>query len=287
MADNQAGFLEGAQFSPNPQTDWGAIVRTGHGVVNFGNPSAQVVNFYWNAVPHAGKSREAGRPMYERKIFVTVNEPGDRLQQVNREIEESDKQRWPMQWRAFLENRAQVPEGTPIDNLFPVNPDISGTLRGWGVHTVEQLANLSAHGIDSIGMGAQGWVNSAQTYLARAAKGVGHHEIETLKQAHEHEKRTLQAQVTQLVGQVEKLTAIVQGTNPGYVAAQLAQASVAFNPPSTPQVPLKPVPEAKPWEEAPQGFFNPEGAEPVKPKPRGGWPKGKPRTPKGDTPNGE
>ena len=37
-----------------------------------------------------------------------------------------------------MQNKAQVPEGTPIDLLYPENPAIGATLRGSGVQTIEQ-----------------------------------------------------------------------------------------------------------------------------------------------------
>jgi hypothetical protein len=118
------------------------------------------------------KSVEEGRPFFENKIFVKIHPPGERLNIVDREASDTDKRRFPMQWAQFQQNSPQVSNGTPIEMLFAANPATAAALQASGVHTVEQCAALSAHAIETIGMGAQTWVNEATRYLEVANKGV-------------------------------------------------------------------------------------------------------------------
>src|SRR6202035_5847395 len=143
------------------------------GIVQYGGGDAsQVVMFYMRPVRDPAKSTEAGRPWFEDKIFVRIHPPGERLNILDREATDVDKRRFPLQWAQFKDNAPQVSTGTPIDMLFAANPSIAAALKASGVHTVEQCAQLSAHAIETIGMGAQQWVNEATRYLEVANKGV-------------------------------------------------------------------------------------------------------------------
>ena len=146
--------------------DWGGIVQYG------GGDTSMVVMFYMKPVRNQAKSQEAGRPYFDDKVFVRIHPPGERLNIVEREASETDKRRFPMQWAQFKEQAPQTADGTPIDFLFQEKPSIAAALKASGVHTVEQCANLSAHAIESIGMGCQTWVNEATRYMEVANKGV-------------------------------------------------------------------------------------------------------------------
>jgi len=143
------------------------------GVVQYGggDPS-MVVMFYVKPVRNPSKSAESGRPYFDDKVFVRIHPPGERLNIVEREATDTDKRRFPMQWNQFVQNAPQTADGTPIDFLFADKPSVAAALKASGVHTVEQCGALSAHAIESIGMGAQQWVNEAMRYLEVANKGV-------------------------------------------------------------------------------------------------------------------
>ena len=74
-------------------------------------------------------------------------------------------------------------------------------LRQYNIHTVEQLAGLSAHAIGTVGMGCQEWVNAAQKYMEHANKGVNHHQ-------HQKEVADLNRKIATLSRQVEELSRI-------------------------------------------------------------------------------
>lgn len=143
------------------------------GVVQYGGgDTSMVVMFFLKPIRNAAKSAEEGRPWFDDKVFVRIHPPGERLNIIEREANDSDKRRFPMQWAQYRENAPQTADGTPIDMLFADKPSVAAMLKASGVHTVEQCAKLSAHAIETIGMGAQQWVNDAQRYLEVADKGV-------------------------------------------------------------------------------------------------------------------
>lgn len=154
--------------------DWGGIVNYGPG------DSGMVVMFYLKPVHNPAKSVESGSPQYDDKTYVRIHPPGERLNIIDRLATDSDRKRFPMQYMQFKENAPQVSNGTPIDMLFPATPSVGAALKASGVHTVEQCAELSAHAIETIGMGAQQWVNDAQRYLQVANKGVKASELKKL-----------------------------------------------------------------------------------------------------------
>lgn len=260
------------EWSPVTQADYGAIQANGFGMVNLGaRDDQQVVIFRWESIQDQARSREAGRPIYTRHQYVMIHPPGERLNIIDRPVQESDKQRWPRQWQAFIQNRAFVPEGTPIAQLFPANPEVADMLRGLGIHTVEMCAKMTAHAIESVGMGCQDWVNKAKTYLESAQRGVDYHKIEQMEADHRHEVNALKNQIADLVARVNSMQS-AQAALPGY-----AQAQMGYLPGSVQKVDL-PVPIPEQWAAPPAGFV--DDSEPAAESPkRKGWPKGKPRKP--------
>lgn len=165
--------------------DWGGVVQYGPG------DSGMVVLFFLKPVHNAARSVEQGSPQFDDKVFVRIHPPGERLNIIEREANDSDKRRFPMQWNQFKENAPQTANGIPIDLLFPAKPSIAAALKASGVFTIEQCADLSAHAIETIGMGAQQWCNDAVRYMEVANKGV---KASQLKAALEERDRTIHSQ---------------------------------------------------------------------------------------------
>ncbi len=146
------------------QGEWGGTVQL--------ERNNNMAIFFNKAVHNPAKSTEKGSPHYDNVTFVRIAPPGERLNIVERPAREEDRRRFPVQWAQFQQNQEQLPEGMPIDLLYPERPAVGATLRANGVYTVEQCAGLSGTAIDSIGMGAQQYANDAQKMLEMANKGV-------------------------------------------------------------------------------------------------------------------
>lgn len=163
------------------------------GVVQYGDGRMNVF-FYYHPVLNAAKSKEIGRPFNETKVYVKIAEPGQRLTEVVREATQQDKQKYAREWALFQQNKAQVHDGSPIELLFPNDPGISDNLKGWGFHTVEQVAHANAQAIGAI-MGMQSWVNRAQSYIEKANKGVGFHQHQKDLEQRDSQIRVLNQQI--------------------------------------------------------------------------------------------
>lgn len=203
------------EFQPMSGMDREAINAHGYGMVQYGpGDDRLVVGFFPKAVLNRSKSQASGKPIYEQVEYIKIQQPGERLNIVERESTEHDRARFPRQYQAFLKGRSQAPEGTPISILFPSSPEIVATLTSCGVHTVQQLANLSAHGISTVGMGATEWVTKAQGYIKQSEKGVDYHHFEKVNE--EQLKRI--AMLERQIGDMNARFAQVMAQGAGKVA---------------------------------------------------------------------
>lgn len=191
-------------FAKPTGIDWAG---SHYGTVRFGEDSQKVVVFYVRSVENAAKSRDAGTRIFENAVYVKIHEPGERLMIVDRPVKDEDKDRFPTQWARFIHNKTQIPEGTMVDLLFPNNPAVADNLKAQGIYTIQQLAKLSAHAIDTVGMGCQEWVNMANAYLQNAMDGSSfikmQEEVKSLKQ----NIKIKDDQIAKLISQVDDLTA--------------------------------------------------------------------------------
>jgi hypothetical protein len=178
---------------------------SGHGMVRFGEDSRLVVIFYVRSVRNEIKSKEIGAPYHDNVTFVRIHEPGERLNVVDRPMQSADKARFPLQWSKFLQNKEQIPEGTPIELLFPNNAALAENLKAQGVYTIQQCAKLSSNAIDNIGMGAQEYVNAANKYLESATSGIEFHKMREELARKDQDHRVLELKFNTLQGQFNAL----------------------------------------------------------------------------------
>lgn len=171
------------------------------GIVRYGNDKHLAVMFYMKSVPNALKSQAAGVRFHDAVPYVRIHHPGERDQIIDRPVKDEDKVRFAARWREFEAGREQVSDGIPIDMLFPTHPQIADNLRSYGVHTIEQCANMSAHGLDSIGMGAQDYKNRARDYMEAASAGANYHKFTVEVDGLRRENARLKADIATLSAQ--------------------------------------------------------------------------------------
>jgi hypothetical protein len=167
-------------------------------------PSNLIVRFYSRTIPMMRLGQRV-HDCTETEDRIELRHAGENLQVVDRVVRDSDKTQFPMQWQRYQEGKEQKPDGIPLNLLFPSNPGIVRALEAQSIFTVQQLANLSTHGIESIGMGAQTWVNSAVRYMEHINRGVDTHRFETTIQELEEHNAELNRQVIELRQTVDQL----------------------------------------------------------------------------------
>lgn len=184
--------------------DWQAGGHTG--MVRFGEDQNLLVMFYNRSVPVPALGHVNGRPIHRDEIYIKIQQPGEMLNIIDRPVKDEDKQRFRSQWANFIHDRTQVPEGSPIELLFPNHPSVGENLRAMGVFTIEQCAALSAHAIDTIGRGAQEYKNRAQKYLDQAQKGVNFHKMQQENDQLKQKMRVQESQIELLKRQLDNLS---------------------------------------------------------------------------------
>lgn len=204
-------------FEPHNPIDQRQLdANGGVGIVQYGPGDANlIVGFYPRSIHDKARSEKEGKPIFIQQDYVKIQQPGEKLTCVDRPATDIDKARFRNHWAAYQQGKAPPVEGIPLTLLFPHKPEIVSMLEAYKVQTVEQLARLSASGIQTVGMGSQEWVNKAQAYLNQAEKGVNHHKFSRAIE----EKN---AQIAQLKKQLDEVSANVAQMLAGQIKAPVS-----------------------------------------------------------------
>lgn len=132
-----------------------------------GGDSRLWVKFERRSRKNAYKSELEGRPIYEPIDYVKIQQPGEKDQWVG-PATEAHKMRFPQQWDAYQRQVEQVPEGTPVQLLFPNEPHITELMLDLKIMTIEQLANLTEQAIERLGMDGRKYVNKATQAMEKS-----------------------------------------------------------------------------------------------------------------------
>ena len=222
-------------YEGTPEVDW----QGDFGIVRYGNDKHLNVMFFMKSVHNPMKSAQHGARYHDEVAYVRIQHPGENIQVIERPVNDSDKTRFAKQWEQFSKNAHQTVDGIPIDLLFPTHPNIADNLRSHGIHTIEQCANMSAHAVDSIGMGSQDYKNRATDYLEAASAGSNYHKFTTTLDGYKRENEHLKKQIVDLQLQFMHLTSQIQRGMP-IPAAMMPQQGIPglanFQPVQTPTV---------------------------------------------------
>lgn len=147
------------------------------------NDARVVPIFKTHSRKNEAKSQKAGRPIFDDIEVVEVRMAGNRqhvgvfpahafcrtvtLPDGNTE-EQTYAMRWPEPYRRFKQNRQQVQEGTPLEELPFLTQGKRLELKALQVHTAEALAALDGNELKNLGMGGRDLKNQAQSYIDNA-----------------------------------------------------------------------------------------------------------------------
>jgi len=160
------------------------------------------VQFYRGTKRDVFNSTLQGLPLDVGIDYVKVSNAGEK-DNVIHEVNELHKRRWPEQWRAYQEGRAQIADGTPMDMLFPGNPEIVSTLKANNVHTIEQLADYPDSSLTAF---TPTWKAKAQQFLKGKVDN-RFPELEARAKQAETELAEMKAMVQQLMAAQQANTA--------------------------------------------------------------------------------
>jgi hypothetical protein len=138
---------------------------------------ANYAKFYLHPVKMNRKSEEAGRDIYEDRVYILILPPGSIKSECRRPMQERDKRDYPQAWADFQNgNKEPSVVGTPIEYLG-VSPARAKELRAVNIYTVEQMADCPDTAAQTVGMDFNAMKNRAKSYVAKASP-----ELDALRQ---------------------------------------------------------------------------------------------------------
>lgn len=193
------------------------IEQGNHLHVSHGDDSRLFVEFTLEPVHQEAESEKQGRPIYKDVPHIRIHFPGDRTKQIFRPVKmqddmqgPSDPRRFPKQWEAFREQRAQVQEGTPLEQWAPVSRSEVMSLKAMHIHTIEQLATIADHNLSWLG--ARELREKAAAWLANADGGK---EVTRLTAENEKLRADLEAKQVQIDELAQRLDAFIAQSTAG------------------------------------------------------------------------
>jgi hypothetical protein len=152
-------------------------------------PGQNYAKFYLHPVKMNKKSEEAGRDIYEDRVYILILSPGQTKSECRRPMQEQDKRLYPQAWADFQNgNQEPTVAGTPIEYLG-VSPARAKELRAVHIHTIEQMADCADTASRTVGMDFNTLKNRAKAYIGKSSP-----ELETLRK----QVAELQAQIAAL-----------------------------------------------------------------------------------------
>ncbi len=166
-----------------------------------------LVKFTMEDVLNNFKTEQAGHPVHDKELFISIISPGTNLMKTDRPANEADKERFPKQWQSFLNKENVEFTGMPIGEWPMLTRNQIEELKAQKFYSVELLANASdaqLNGIGPIGF-------SLRTKAAAFLK-VSKDTAEAQRLAAENER--LNADINLLKEQVANLSARLENGTP-------------------------------------------------------------------------
>jgi len=176
-----------------------------------------IVEFSMEPIKDEEKTAAEGRPIFVEQEWIKIRVPGDKDNNVSREIRPGDKERFPQHWAAFQNKTKVVLEGTLLEAIPFLTKSQVLEFTSIGIRTAEQLVGMADANTQKI-MGYQSLKAKINTFL-EAAKGAA----PALKLQAELEKRD--AEIAMLKQMVETLGERVDSQNKGYTVRKASEKS--------------------------------------------------------------
>ena len=158
------------------------------------------VEFFREPVLSTGKSREAGRAIYEEQDFVRIHVPGDKTTVLVKPMNEFNINRFRVKYEKWKAGQGEVVSGTPLSALPGMTPAKVEEYKYFKVMTIEQLAEAN----DQLGqkfMGFNGDKTRAKAFLEVAAGNAPIERMNAELAKRDEQIENLQAQVSALLSQ--------------------------------------------------------------------------------------
>lgn len=162
------------------------------------------VTFFNHPRKDEAKTLEEGRPIFNDESYVRIMVPGDKDSIIIRPARDMDKQRFAKQWQAFSSGESEEQSGTPLKAWPMITRSQVEELKFFGVHTVEQLADLADVHVQKF-MGVGMLKQQAQAFMQAAKESAP---LEQLNAALEERDHQIAAQDQAIQELMEKVAAL-------------------------------------------------------------------------------
>lgn len=166
--------------------------------------------FHFEEVMNEAASAAQGRPIYVSEERVQFLMPGSPNQPVFR-VNDEHRQRWPEQYAAFKKGEEHAVDGTPLEQWPLLTRAMVLELKGVGILTVEQCADLPDALLHRINMAGRQIRDHAKAYLDDAAAIAFATKLE-------RENDALHARVASAERQVEEMRELLERIHSRQVA---------------------------------------------------------------------
>ena len=175
------------------------------------NKDTAVPRFFMQAVENKARSIEEGRPIFDEIEMVEIRIPGDNKTVFVDRVFRKDGtpngaglmnkppayiERWPRHYDNFKAKQPAALIGTPLSEWPPMTVSKVAEFRALGIHTVENLADLTDGHLSKLGMGGREWREKARAYIQDAKAGSAAAENAALQA----QLDAMQAQIMMLMG---------------------------------------------------------------------------------------
>lgn len=183
------------------------------------------VRFYQQEVENEFRSKQEGRPIYDMKDYIHIEVPGDRNTIIQAPVNEGHKQRFPIQWARYQNDKQDAGadyQGTLLKDWPLLSAAQAAELKHFKFYTVEQIAAASDEMIGRVGMAA----GQAPFSLREKAKAyLAHAKDSSIVQAQAEELRKRDEEIAAMKRQLEELARAVDAPKRGRPAKEEKEAA--------------------------------------------------------------
>lgn len=192
----------------------GSYTRTNGGATDRVYP-----RFFLDEVKDELASTQAGRDIFKSEERVEVIFPGNPWNKPVFKVAQEHIDRWPEAYKAFQQGNEMALDGVPIEHWPVLKRAQVLELKSLGFRTVENVAAMSDHAVQRIGMGGQRLRDLAKSYLDEEVAAA------TLAKA-TAESEKLKQQVNEQASQIKNLSEMLERVSADLIALRNAPSPI-------------------------------------------------------------
>lgn len=197
------------------------------------------IEFFSQTVEDAAATAQLGLPKFKDVEFVRIKYVGDKHSELvapandftfcpERREQIMWKEQFPRHYAAFVENRATLVDGTPLDELPGITGSKVAELKAQRVFSIEALAGLDGTLLQRLGPGAREWKGKAEAWLMKAREGALDTKLAAQNAQMQEQLAALRAQIEAMGGKAQtstdepvKAEVVTEGRFMGHTAGDL------------------------------------------------------------------